>query len=178
MPSLIEGYQYDIFISYRQKDNRSDQWVTNFVQALRGELDATFKEEVSIYFDSNPHDGLLETHDVDGSLKEKIKCLIFIPVVSQTYCDPNAFAWQKEFLTFVDFAKSDPIGLDIRLSNGNVAKRVLPVCIHRIDNADKLLFEEAIGSVLRPIDFVYSETGINRPLIPTDHKRDNLNKVD
>jgi len=34
MPSIIPGYEYDIFISYRQKDNRSDQWVTKFVQAL------------------------------------------------------------------------------------------------------------------------------------------------
>ncbi len=28
MPSIIPGYEYDIFISYRQKDNQSDQWVT------------------------------------------------------------------------------------------------------------------------------------------------------
>ena len=94
MASIFTGYGNDIFISYRQKDNRSEQWVTKFVQALREELDSTFKEEVSIYFDSNPHDGLLETHDVDGSLKEKIKCLIFIPIVSRTYCDtPMVMAW-------------------------------------------------------------------------------------
>lgn len=28
MPSLIPGYEYDIFISYRQKDNKYDGWVT------------------------------------------------------------------------------------------------------------------------------------------------------
>jgi hypothetical protein len=28
MPSIIPGYQYDIFISYRQKDNKYDGWVT------------------------------------------------------------------------------------------------------------------------------------------------------
>ena len=44
MASILPGFEYDIFISYRQKDNRSDQWVTIFVQALREELDATIKE--------------------------------------------------------------------------------------------------------------------------------------
>jgi len=48
MPSIIPGYEYDIFISYRQKDNHSDQWVTKFIRALKEELDATFKEDISI----------------------------------------------------------------------------------------------------------------------------------
>ena len=66
MSSLLPGHhpaspsgRHDIFVSYRQKDNRSDQWVTSFVQALKEELDATFKEEIYVYFDENPHDGLL-----------------------------------------------------------------------------------------------------------------------
>lgn len=178
MPSLLPGYEYDIFISYRQKDNRSDQWVTNFVQALREELDATFKEPISIYFDSNPHDGLLETHDVDGSLKEKIKCLVFIPIVSQTYCDPNSFAWQKELLAFIDLAKTDQFGLDVKLSDRNVAKRVLPVRIHDIDDADKKLFEEAIGGLMRPVDFIYKTPGVNRPLAASEVRPDvNTNRT-
>jgi len=35
MASLIPGYNYDIFISYRQKDNKHDGWVTEFVDNLR-----------------------------------------------------------------------------------------------------------------------------------------------
>src|SRR5660397_2523 len=54
MSSIIQGYSYDIFISYRQKDNKYDGWVTEFVDNLKRELDATFKEDVSIYFDENP----------------------------------------------------------------------------------------------------------------------------
>lgn len=80
MPSLIPGYEYDIFVSYRQKDNKYDGWVTEFVTNLRKELEATFKDDVSIYFDENPHDGLLETHNVNKSLEGKLKSLIFIPI--------------------------------------------------------------------------------------------------
>ena len=45
-----------------------------------------------------PHEGLLETYDVDQSLMGKVKALVFIPIISQTYCDTRCFAWQKEFL--------------------------------------------------------------------------------
>ncbi|MBN2481138.1 MAG: hypothetical protein JXB19_05320 [Bacteroidales bacterium] len=40
MSSIIEGYNYDIFISYRQKDNKYDGWVTEFVENLQRELDS------------------------------------------------------------------------------------------------------------------------------------------
>src|SRR5688572_14667301 len=178
MASIFTGYGNDIFISYRQKDNRSEQWVTKFVQALREELDSTFKEEDSIYFDSNPHDGLLETHDVDGSLKEKIKCLVFIPIISHTYCDTKSFAWKNELIAFRDFAQTDPKGLDIRLLNGNVAKRVLPIRIHDIDKEDASLLEKEIGGSLRPVDFIYKEPGVNRPLRLSDDRSLNLEKTD
>jgi hypothetical protein len=42
MTSIIEGSNYDIFISYRQKDNKYDGWVTGSVENLKKELDATF----------------------------------------------------------------------------------------------------------------------------------------
>jgi subtilisin family serine protease len=52
MASLIPGYEYDIFISYRQKDNKHDGWVSEFVTNLKGELESTFKEEISVYYES------------------------------------------------------------------------------------------------------------------------------
>ena len=39
MSSIIEGYNYDIFISYRQKDNKGDRWVSEFVEAKANDLD-------------------------------------------------------------------------------------------------------------------------------------------
>jgi TolB-like protein len=177
MSSIIEGYNYDIFISYRQKDNRYDGWVTEFVDNLKGELESTFKEEISVYFDINPHDGLLETHDVDASLKEKLNCLIFIPVISRTYCDPKSFAWEHEFRAFVQLASQDQYGLKVKLPNGNVASRVLPVRIHDLDKTDIKLCESILDGVLRGIEFIYGEPGVNRPLTSGDNEEKNIKRT-
>jgi len=141
MASLIPGFEYDIFISYRQKDNKGDRWVSEFVEALKIELESTFKEEISVYFDINPHDGLLETHDVNASLKDKLKCLIFIPVISKTYCDQKSFAWEYEFRAFVEQSSNDQFGLKVILPKGNVGNRVLPIRIHELDINDNKLCE-------------------------------------
>jgi predicted esterase len=176
MASIIEGYTYDIFISYRQKDNKYDGWVTEFVDNLKRELEATFKEEVSVYFDINPHDGLLETHDVDASLKDKLKCLVFIPIISRTYCDPKSFAWDHEFKVFIEQASEDQFGLKVTLPGGNVANRVLPIRINDLDTSDTKLCESILGGVLRGVDFIYKEPGVNRPLRSNeDNPHDNLN---
>jgi tetratricopeptide (TPR) repeat protein len=175
MASLLPGYKYDIFISYRQKDNKGDRWVTGFVDALKTEIEAAFKEDISIYFDENPHDGLLETHDVDRSLEDKLKCLLFIPVISRTYCDQKSFAWNHEFIAFIEQASGDRFGLKVQLPVGNVGSRVLPVRIHDLDPADIKLCESVLGGALRGIDFVYKESGVNRPLTPQDDEKKNLN---
>jgi tetratricopeptide (TPR) repeat protein len=176
MPSIIPDFNYDIFISYRQKDNKGERWVSEFVEALKTELESTFKEEISIYFDINPHDGLLETHDVGASLKEKLRCLVFIPIISRTYCDPRSFAWEHEFKAFVEQASQDQFGLKVKLPNGNVASRVLPIRIHDLDNADIKLCETVIGGMLRGVDFIYKSAGVNRPLRLKEEKpQDNLN---
>jgi len=178
MSSIIEGYNYDIFISYRQKDNKHDGWVTEFVNNMKGELESTFKEEISVYFDNNPHDGLLETHDVDESLKDKLKCIIFIPIISRTYCDPKSFAWEHEFKAFFELVSQDQFGLKVKLPNGNVASRVLPVKIYDLDQTDIKLCESVLGGVLRSVDFIYKSAGVNRPLRASeDHPHDNLNKT-
>ena len=196
MPSILPAFAYDIFISYRHNDNRSG-WVTEFVKALQEELAATIKEPISVYFDSNPHDGLLETHNVDKSLEGKLKCLIFIPILSQTYCDPKSFAWQHEFCAFnkmaiegVPLSSEEGLGLsstsrevrsfgrDIKLSNGNVASRILPIKIHDLDAEDKTTIENEIEGVLRAVEFIFKSPGVNRSLRASeDHPQDNLNKT-
>jgi TolB-like protein/cytochrome c-type biogenesis protein CcmH/NrfG len=177
MSCIIEGYNYDIFISYRQKDNKGNRWISEFVEALKTELESTFKEEISVYFDINPHDGLLETHDVDASLKDKLKCLVFIPIISRTYCDPKSFAWEHEFKAFVEQASKDLFGLKVRLPNGNVASRVLPIRIHDLDTSDIKECESVLGGVLRGIEFIYKEPGVDRPLTTKDNEEKNLNKT-
>jgi TolB-like protein/tetratricopeptide (TPR) repeat protein len=179
MASQIPGYEYDIFISYRHNDNRTlpsndiahgsrsvsnEGWVSEFVANLSLELEATVKGKVSIYFDRNPQDGLLETHNVDESLGPKIKSLILIPIISQTYCDEESFAWRYEFLAFNKMAGQDKFGPVIRLMDGNAANRVLPVRIHELDATDIKMLESELKSKLRPVDFIFRAPGVNRPL--------------
>src|SRR5664280_2624962 len=177
MASIVPGYEYDIFISYRQKDNKGDKWVSEFVEALKTELESTFKEDISVYFDINPHDGLLATHDVKASLKEKLKCLVFIPIISRTYCDPKSFAWEHEFKAFVEQASQDQFGLKVKLPGGNVANRILPIQIHDLTSEDKTLLEKELGGVLRSIEFIYKEPGVDKPLAPEDNEKKNLNNT-
>lgn len=176
MPSLIPGYEYDLFISYRQNDNARG-WVTEFVNNLKQELAATLKDPVSIYFDDNPNDGLLETHHVDKSLEVKLHSFIFVPIVSQTYCDPKSYAWQNEFLPFLQNSRLDSLGLDIHLASGNVGSRVLPVRIHDLDFEDRMLFENKLGSAIRSVEFIFRSKGVNRPLTPNDKPEKNQNET-
>ena len=92
MASLFPDLENDIFISYRQNDNKYDGWVAEFVFHLSKELEATLKEKITVYFDGNPHAGLLEIH-VDKSFSNKLRSLIFIPIFSQTCCDTDSYAF-------------------------------------------------------------------------------------
>ncbi|HTE34484.1 MAG TPA: hypothetical protein VK666_29095 [Chryseolinea sp.] len=175
MASFLSGFEYDIFISYRHNDNRTG-WVRHFVEQLQVELATTVKEPLTIYFDENPHDGLLETDIVHDSLKDKLRCVIFIPILSQTYCDPRSFAWHHEFLVFKQGADADEIGLKVKQANGNFTSRILPVRIHNLDADDQRLLEAELGP-LRAVDFIFKTPGVNRPLAIDDNRADNLNKT-
>jgi hypothetical protein len=168
MPSILPGFEYDVFLSYRHNDNKYDGWVTEFAEKLKQELDATSKDKLSIFFDKNPNEGLQETHHVDQSISNKIRSLVFIPIISQTYCDTNSFAWNQEFLVFKHESGGDGIGQTVKLANGNFASRILPVRIHEIDLEDVRLLENELSGALRSIDFIYREAGVNRPLRPVD----------
>jgi adenylate cyclase len=176
LASVRHGFEYDIFISYRHNDNL-DGWVTDFVQNLEKELRSTIKEPLSVYFDKNPHDGLGDTHLVDKSLEGKLRCLIFIPVLSQTYCDPKSFAWQHEFCAFNRLAQADGLGKEIKVINRNIASRILPVRIHDLDASDKTIIEKETGGPVRAIEFIFSGPGVNRPLTSIDKREENQNRT-
>ncbi len=178
MSSILPGYEYDIFISYRHNDNAYDGWVSEFVEKLRRELVATVKDKLTIFFDENPLDGLQNTHQVGESISSKINALIFIPIVSQTYCDTSSFAWNHEFLAFSKAASHDKLSREVKLINGNIASRILPIRIHELEKDDVQLFENVLSGVLRSIDFIYQAQGVNRPLRPKDDDyQDNLNNT-
>src|SRR4029079_5560155 len=67
---------------------------------------------------------------------------------------------------------------DMKLSNGNVSSRILPIKIHDLDAKDKTIIENEIGGVLRSIDFIFKSPGVNRPLLAVEeHAQGNLNKT-
>jgi TolB-like protein/Tfp pilus assembly protein PilF len=78
----------------------------------------------------------------------------------------------------VEQASKDQFGLKVKLPNGNVASRVLPIRIHDLDNDDIKLCESVLGGLLRSIDFIYQSAGVNRPLRANeDHPQDNIYKT-
>ncbi|HMG91316.1 MAG TPA: hypothetical protein VK589_14725, partial [Chryseolinea sp.] len=95
----------------------------------------------------------------------------------QTYCDPKSFAWCQEFQVFNKLAKEDSYGRDIKLGNGNVSSRILPVRIHELDQEDLSLLESELGGVLRSVEFIFKSAGVNRPLKSNDDRKENLNRT-
>ena len=67
--------------------------------------------------------------------------------------------------------------MKIKLPNGNVANRVLPVQIHDLDIDDIKECESVLGGALRGIEFIYKEPGADKPLAPEDNEKKNLNNT-
>ncbi|MES1215763.1 MAG: adenylate/guanylate cyclase domain-containing protein, partial [Bacteroidota bacterium] len=169
--SIVPGFDCDIYVSYRFNDNKFDGWVTEFTDKLNQELSATLKDKLTIYFDKNPEENRRSQRADTG----KIKSLIFIPIISQTYCDTNSMVWQNEFKAFQAQAKTDSLGTSLKLSSGNTASRIIPVKIHDIDPDDVKLLESELSGALRSVDFIYRDQGINRPLhLADDDKISNV----
>ncbi len=163
--SIIPGYDYDIHISYRHNDNKNDGWVTSFVEKLNQELGATLKDRLTIFIDKASED---KRQDASSPI---IKSLLFIPIISQTYCDIESGVWKNEFKIFQDEIKKDTFGPNVKLPNGSLASRIIPVRIHDIDNDDVKLLESELSGGMRSIDFIYREDGVNRPLHPIDDEK-------
>ena len=73
-------------------------------------------------------------------------------------------------------ASQDQFGLKVKIPNGNVASRVLPVRIHDLDTSDIKECESVLGGVLRGVEFIYKSPGVNRPLrSKEDNPHNNLN---
>ncbi len=58
----------------------------------------------------------------------------------------------------------------MKLPNGNIASRVLPVRIYDLYADDIDLCESVLGGVLRGVEFIYKGPGVNSPLKPDDNE--------
>ena len=168
MAALLTDYEYDIFISYRHNDGA---WMAEFITRLQEELKTIIKQPLRIYYDKDSRDGLGDTHQVEASLDHRVlSSVILLPLVSTTYCDTERYSWQKEFLPFLQQAKTDRLGLNLPLAGGGVSSRILPLRLHNLEPTDTQLLEQTLGGQLRSIDFVYpsQEVGVNRSLRAKD----------
>ena len=76
MSGIIEGYNYDIFISYRQKDNKGDREMSEFVVALKTELEYSQKSlRLLEFIDAEYKTYSQERIDKIDAIKERIKTL-------------------------------------------------------------------------------------------------------
>jgi hypothetical protein len=122
---------------------------------------------------------------VNKSLEGKLKCLIFIPIISQTYCDPTSFAWQNEFCAFNKLSGQDKFGRDIKLANGNVKSWILRVKIHDLDPEDRTVIECEIGECFGLSSLFLSQQALTVHFVPRKNMlritstfyRDQVNKV-
>jgi len=170
-PSSIQpDFDCDIYISYRANDNQYDGWVTEFASKLERELGATVKDKLTIWFDKSAETLYKDASQVSGDGKWS-KSLIFIPIVSQTYCDTSSLPWKLEFQGFRKASENDVVGPIVKLPNGNAVSRILPVRIHDIEAEDVRLLESQVTGGLRSIDFIYRDPGINRPLRAMDDEK-------
>lgn len=175
--SILPDFEYDLYISYRSNDNKyipsgtktgtGSGWVTELIEKLKQELEATLKDRLSIHFDRSPDDFRTDLSISEPS-DQALKALIFIPIISQTYCDANSPVWNEEFQQFKTESSNDRLGRNIILSNDSFTSRILPIKIHDLDPEDLHLLEEELSGELRSIDFIYREQGVNRPLRPVD----------
>jgi class 3 adenylate cyclase len=169
--SIVQDFDYDIYVSYRYNDNKNDGWVTEFVDKLQQELSATLKDKLNIYFDPSPEESRQAFNQESGFPPTPIKSLIFIPIISQTYCDQTSIVWNGEFKGFQVQSKSDRLGASVKLASGNRASRVIPVKIHDIESDDIKLLESELSGALRSVDFIYRDEGVNRPLHLSDDEK-------
>ena len=176
--AILPDFEYDLYVSYRANDNKyipsgtktgtGTGWVTELVEKLKQELEATLKDKLTIHFDRSPDDIRKDSTPGLVAQAETIKSLIFIPIISQTYCDVNSSVWTDEFQLFKSEVDADRLGRNIQLANGSSASRFLPIKIHDIDPEDLHLLENELSGELRSIDFIYREEGVNRPIRPVD----------
>ncbi len=112
--AFLEGYEYDIFISYAHRDNRMVNpneagWVKQFHDYLKMDLEAALGRNVKIWWDDRKLDG---NEQFDGAIQDGVrKSAIMISLNSPSY---SSSEWcLKESQLFYEKAQQEKAGLYI-----------------------------------------------------------------
>jgi hypothetical protein len=93
----VEGYEWDIFISYPHEANERGVddlgWVTQFHKHLKQEIDLRTDRDVKIYFDNKHFAG---NQSVEKDLLEAARnSYLFLPILSPRYIASNKFTLRE-----------------------------------------------------------------------------------
>ncbi|MDH5399560.1 MAG: hypothetical protein OEX02_15530 [Cyclobacteriaceae bacterium] len=158
MPTSIPGFKYDVVISYCQKDNIYNGWVSEFANNLTWELRKIYGPKFSVCL-RDPNLPYENRHQ---------KSLVFIPVMSHRYCNPQGKEWISEFKKFVDDANGDDYGIELAREGKTAVHRVVPILINKLEDSKLALLEKETDSDIKPIELIYQSSVIDRPLMPSD----------
>src|SRR3990172_7293606 len=107
--AILPSYKFDVYISYRHSDSVRE-WVMEFIEKLQQELDASLKDRLSVYVDKRGVGNEIDSDSFKKERTENLRSLIFIPVLSNTYCDSSKFNWEEEFMQFKTSSANDELG--------------------------------------------------------------------
>jgi hypothetical protein len=153
--NCINGYTYDIFISYAHIDNQSDGWIERFYKKLSPLLAQRVgrMDKVKIWWDSKKLDGSIM---FDDSIREGIKhsaimiCLLSPGYLASEYC-------KKELELFYKKAQTETVGLKV-----GDRSRILNVLLNNIPFPDWPL--ELTGTIGFPFHDAEEAEDLGDPL--------------
>ena len=157
MSLLTLDFKHDIYISYR-RNQQIFEWTKEFVNILKTEVEQILKESISIFFENG----------LDYS-PENVNSTLFIPIISNSYCDANKDNWKNELQYFKNSAVADSLGFLLPFKGEHLLSRILPIKINSISDAEYSILEGKTDGRLKSIDFIFDAIeGVSRPLRPND----------
>lgn len=157
MSALTSAYKYDIYISYRRNE-QIFEWTKEFVNILKTEIEQIIKQPISIFLENG----------LDYS-PENVNSVLFIPIISNSYCVINKDNWINEFQYFKNSAINDSLGFLLPFQGNNLLNRILPIKINSISDSEYYVLEGEMDGRLKSIDFIFDAIeGVSRPLRPND----------
>ena len=177
MPSILSEFEYDVFISYRHNDNKYDGWVTEDVDNLQKELEATVKD-----LNHNPNLSKINAIKAIAILERKVKESPNDFRVYAALGQARAFAgnYDQAIAAGKKACEMMPVALDAFLDGVSMEQNLVTTYIvcGKYDLAmDKIEYLLTIPGVIEIGNEVSHEYNYSVPLLRVDPMLDNLRNL-